>query len=153
MLRRIKRYIRYEYLLFMRLRGNPKQIAKGVAMGASINFLPTVGLGVFLAYFLASAFRINRTATILSTMAVKAGVPIYYALDIVVGDFLLGRYNEGLWALVEKPFTRDMVIQIGLSFLLGSVVNTLLAGMVAYYVVLNGIMGYRNKRARCRNSL
>lgn len=145
MLRRIKRYLRYEYLLFMRLRGNPKQIARGVAVGASINFLPTLGTGVFLAYFLAGLLRTNRTATIMATLAAKAGVPLYYALDIVVGDFLLGYQDEGLWSLTKRSFDWQMVIETGSSLLLGSVVNTLLFGVVNYFIILYGVKKYRNR--------
>jgi hypothetical protein len=134
----------------MRLRGNPEQIARGVAVGASINFLPTFGTGIFLAYFLAGLLRTNRTATILSTMAVKAGVPFYYALDVVVGDFFLGFSGKGVWELASKPFTWDMLTQTGMSFLLGSLINTLIAGSIGYRVVLYGILQYRAKRSRCK---
>lgn len=150
MLRRIKRYLRYEYLLFMRLRGNPEQISRGVAMGFAINFLPTFGGGVFLAYFLANLLRTNRTAALLSTLAVKAGVPLYYALNIVVGDFMLGYKDDGLWALMQRPFNWQMVVHTGISFLLGSVINTTLCGLLSYYLVLCGVKKYRGNRAICK---
>lgn len=146
MLRRIKRYLRYEYLLFMRLRGNPLQIARGFAVGASINFLPTLGAGVFFAYFLAGLLRTNRTATMMSTLAVKPAFPLLYALNIVVGDFLLGYEDEGLWALTKRSFDWQMIVHTGFSFLLGSVVNTLLFGLVNYYLVLYGVKKYRGSQ-------
>lgn len=149
MLRRIKRYFRYEYLLFMRLKGNPHQIARGVAVGASINFLPTMGLGIFLAYFIAGLLRTNRTATVLSNMAIKAGIPFFYAMDIALGDYLLGYRDEGLRALFSEPFHWQAVAQTGESFLLGSVVNTVVVGIFLYFSVLSGIRQYRQKRTIC----
>lgn len=146
MLRRVKRYLRYEYLLFIRLRGNPQQIARGVAVGVSINFLPTMGGGAFLAYFLAGFLRTNRTATLLSTLAAKAGVPLFYALNIVVGDFLLGYKYAGLRSLARHAFARDMIAQAGISFLLGSVINTACMALLSYYFVLYGVKKYRSRR-------
>lgn len=148
MLRRIKRYLRYEYLLFMRLRGNPKQIARGVAVGVAINFLPTVGTGVFVAYILAGLLRTNRTATLLSTLAVKAGVPLYYALNIVVGDFLLGYEDEGFWALTKYTFDWKTIKQMGISFLVGGVINSAVVALVCYYIMLYSVKRYRNRRMK-----
>jgi len=142
-LRRIKRYLRYEYLLFMRLKGNSIQIARGIAVGASINFIPSMGLGLLLAYFIAGLFKTNRTATLLSNMASKVGVPFFYAANIVLGDFLLGYEDEGLRALIGQPFRWQSVAQTGESFLLGAVVNTVVVGVLLYFVVLAGIRQYR----------
>lgn len=146
MLRRIKRYLRYEYLLFMRLRGNPQQIARGVAVGVSINFLPTMGGGILLAYFLAGFLRTNRTATLLSTLAAKVGVPFFYALNIVVGNFLLGHEAEGFRSLARHTFEWQTIVQAGNSFLLGCIINTALIALLSYYFVLYSVKKYRRRR-------
>ncbi|MGI6711485.1 MAG: DUF2062 domain-containing protein [Bacillota bacterium] len=45
-----RRWFRLKTIKLVRLKGNPVALAKGIAIGVSVDFLPTFGFGFVFAY-------------------------------------------------------------------------------------------------------
>jgi len=117
-----RRAARYYYLRFVRLKGHPSVLARGVAVGTFIGITPTVPFHTILALIFAFILRGSKVAALLSTIFVSNPLtllPQYY-LSWQIGNWLLpgkhswedvsilinavihgGRFGETLSALGE----------------------------------------------------
>lgn len=137
MQKRVWRLMKIQWKRLLMLRGDPRRIARGIALGVAINFIPTVGFGPPLVYWLAGLLQGHRTAALVSTMGIKVAIPLLYFLNYIVGEFLLEqRLNSRLiW---------HGVLDTGASFFLGMVINFTVTFVITYYWVLRWI-ALRNK--------
>ena len=84
------------YHRFLRIRGTPREIALGGALGLFIGFTPTMGIQVILAVFFASIFKWSKITAALGVQITNPlTAPFIYSLTYVIGAKLLG---------LEKPF-------------------------------------------------
>lgn len=74
---RLGRWLKYKYTLFMRIKDSPASIATGAALGISFDVLPTFGLGVFFAFFLAALLKVNRVAAVIGAVVFKLAIPLF----------------------------------------------------------------------------
>jgi uncharacterized protein (DUF2062 family) len=76
---------------FVRLRGLPDEIAKGVALGIFVGMTPTFGFQMAIAIVFAYLLRENRLAAILGVWVTNpVTAPFIYATEYEVGRRLLG---------------------------------------------------------------
>ena len=66
-----QRTARYYYLKFIRLRGKPSDLARGVAVGTFIGITPTIPFHTVLSLILASIVRGSKIAAVLATFVVS----------------------------------------------------------------------------------
>lgn len=126
------RWIRYKYVRFVRIKDHPASIATGVGLGISFDILPTFGTGVIFAYLLATALKVNRLAALLAAVVFKLAIPIFIYVNVQMGQlFVKDPVPVDPYAVV-KPWSIDWS-HLGASFLLGSVINALLAFVIAYF--------------------
>lgn len=71
MLTTSKRAARFYYLKFLRLRGEPKYLAKGVALGVFIGITPTIPLHTMLILALAIILRTSKVSALLAAWVVS----------------------------------------------------------------------------------
>ena len=86
-----RRAARYYYLRFIRLKGHPSVLARGVAVGTFIGITPTIPFHTILALILAFVLRGSKIAALLSTFIVSNPItflPQYY-LSWQIGNWLL----------------------------------------------------------------
>lgn len=65
------RLVRYYYLKFLRLQGDPKSLARGIAIGIFIGITPTVPLHTVLILGFCLLFRASKVAGILASIIVS----------------------------------------------------------------------------------
>ena len=85
------RQLRYFYLRFIRLQGDPRSIARGFAIGAFVGVTPTIPLHTILALTLALLCRGSKIAALLGTVVVSNPLtllPQYY-LSWKIGNRLI----------------------------------------------------------------
>jgi len=85
------RTFRYYYLKFIRLKGEPCVLARGVAVGTFIGITPTIPFHVILALSFSFLFRGSKVAAVLATFVVSNPItflPQYY-LSWQIGNLLL----------------------------------------------------------------
>ncbi len=108
-----RRSIRYLYIRFIRLQGDPIAIARGVAIGVFVGITPTIPLSTISAIVLAMALRGSKIAALLCTFAVSNPVtfiPQYY-FSWKIGNFLTP--SDLLWERISLEV--DFIMQ-GASF-------------------------------------
>ena len=66
-----RRFFRYYYLRFIRLQGDPKEIARGIALGIFIGITPTIPLHTILILVLALFCRASKLAGWLASCVVS----------------------------------------------------------------------------------
>ncbi len=88
---RIKRSWRYFYLRFLRLRGTPHYISRGLAFGVFAGCFPFFGLQTIIGVLLAIIFRGHKLTAAAGTWVSNplTYVPIFI-FNYKVGEFLLG---------------------------------------------------------------
>ena len=132
---RWKRFFRYLYLRFLRLKGSPRAIARGLAVGAFAGMFPLFGLQMLLGILLAVVFKGNKLAAAAATWLSNplTYVPIY-AMNYHIGRVLL-RLDEV--DVARQSFTDwNQIIAFGsdvlASLMVGSCVVGLIVSLMAY---------------------
>lgn len=87
---KFQRRLRYYKLRFLRLEGNPKNIARGVALGIFIGITPTIPLHTIAILVTAPLLRANLIAAFLSSIAFCNPLTYFpqYYLSWLIGNAL-----------------------------------------------------------------
>lgn len=140
--------IRAYYAKVMSLPDSPKKIARGVALGFAFDFLPIPIISIPISYLAARLVRCNPVATVCTVIFFKLAVPFFYAVDLFVGKAIFGdlpgpdiQFTGGSLA---ANFLEQLV-EHGYPFLLGSLINAVLAWFIVYTILMYII---RRKRRR-----
>ena len=85
-----RRFFRYYYLRFIRLQGDPKEIARGIALGIFIGITPTIPLHTLLILLLAIFCRASKLAGLLAGCVVSNPLTFFfqYYLSWRIGTWL-----------------------------------------------------------------
>ncbi len=85
-----RRAARYYYLKFIRLKGHPSVLARGVAVGTFIGITPTIPFHTVLALIIAFILRGSKVAALLSTIIVSNPITILpqYYFSWQIGNWL-----------------------------------------------------------------
>ena len=110
---RWRRILHYFYLRFIRLRGSPESIARGLAAGVFAGLFPFIATQMAIAILLAVLIRGNKLMAAAATWISNpfTAIPIY-AFNFQVGRWLLGSS--------EYTFSRDIFLSWDAMMDLGS---------------------------------
>lgn len=119
----------------------PRFVAKGIALGFAFGFLPIPIINIPLSYLIAKTLRIHAAAAALTVCLLKPTMPLYLTLNIITGKLLMGGGKTPLPIdinpVIKIPLLYKallMIRDLGVSFLAGSVVNAMLAGIIGYFI-------------------
>lgn len=155
------RTIRYLYLRFVRLQGDPAVLARGVALGTFIGITPTIPFHTVSILLLALTMRASKIAALLSSLVVSNPVTFFleYYLSWRLGSFLLNtkiswqRINEVTSVLASDPgFQSSLTALASLSseaittMLLGGAILALPFALASYYLSFFFFVKMRNRR-------
>ena len=86
-----RRAARYYYLKFVRLKGHPSVLARGVAIGTFIGITPTIPFHTVMALGLSFILRGSKVAALLATFLVSNPLTFFpqYYLSWQIGNWLL----------------------------------------------------------------
>lgn len=134
-----KRWLRYICLKIKRMKDNPQKLARGLALGVFLNFLPTFGTGIFIALVIARFIRANVFLACSAALATKWCIPVLYTLNLKVGQMLLGMPSETLATLWHKIYALDLsgILALGKPFIIGSLLNSVVGAYVMYLIFLS----------------
>jgi len=141
------RWIRYKYVIFVRIKDHPASIATGVGLGISFDILPTFGTGVIFAYFIATILKVNRLATLLAAVVFKLAIPLFIYINVQMGQIFIKEPGQIDPHAMAKPWNFDWS-HLGASFLLGSVINAVLAFIISFFVTYRFVIWRRARKAR-----
>ena len=162
---RLRRYFRYQYFKILRLKDSPTKIAKGVALGVALDFLPLPFISLPLAWVVAKLAHFNAIAAVMTAAALKPAVfAIFFPFNLLVGGLLLGDRTPVApppmvpvpepnlsWESITNFFTIDTLKVLGPSFLVGSIINAVVWSLVVY-LFLNRTLLFRHQSRLNRKS-
>ncbi|MDW7672960.1 MAG: DUF2062 domain-containing protein [Bacillota bacterium] len=139
----------------MKLKGSPYFIAMGAAIGIFLNFIPSLGLGAFIAVGIAKIFKASGIAALTVNLATGFFIPLFYSLNFLMGKFLLrhGVSKEEVSDTLQQSIAQslDVVEEVTIEparyfyldklqsfsgdFFLGSIVNALLASGFIFLII------------------
>src|SRR5512143_2382568 len=106
-----KRRFRLLYLRILRLRGEPEEVAGGMAIGVAIGLTPTIPLHLVLGVFIAFLLGKSKLAAALgSQVANPFFLPFIYILDYRLGQEITGASGP---SLVSADFSASYVLNLG----------------------------------------
>lgn len=156
-----QRTARYYYLKFLRLKGDPVTLARGVAVGIFVGITPTIPLHTALIILLAPLLGGNLIAALVSATVVSNPLtfaPQYY-LSWLIGDFILPgkltweRLKSALDLILSDAGFREslsIIFHLGrdaaLVIVLGGVLLALPFTLAGYLLSLKLFKKIRDKR-------
>ncbi|MHB8709223.1 MAG: DUF2062 domain-containing protein [Desulfuromonadales bacterium] len=134
---------------FVRLRGLPEEIAKGMALGIFIGMTPTMGLQMPIALVFAWILKENRLAAVLGVWITNpVTAPFIYGLEYEIGRRILG-FD---YVSVPNELTFESVGKVGWDFLIplwfGGILGGILLAPIAYWLTLRLIPIFKVWRPR-----
>lgn len=118
-------------LRLFRLRESRERVARGFALGLVINFLPTFGAGVLISGFVARVLGGNLVAGIIGGASLTFAWPLLFYINMRVGSLLVEPHRaiEHFGDVTVETMT---TLAWGWTFMVGALVNLLIAGFAAY---------------------
>ncbi len=163
-----RRTIRYFYLRFLRLRGCPRELARGVAMGVFVGITPTIPLHTVLVLLFTMIGRGSKIAGLLASVAVSnplTFVPQYY-FSWYLGTHLTP-YDQS-WERIRDTLTlllapetgfREALSTVGslgsetiVTMVVGGSVLALPFTVAAYFLAFRFFLMLQEKRERRRQA-
>jgi len=147
---RWKRALRLLYLRLLRLKGEPGEVAGGIAIGVFIGMTPTVPLHTVLAVLIAYLFRKSKLAAAMGVWVSNPLVlPFVYLLDYKLGR-MITRTTPPSFAVSD--FSVHKVIELGwrISFplIIGGLSLGLICAIPSYIITRRLVILYREKRRK-----
>jgi len=158
-----KRTFRYYCLKFTRLKGDPKSLAWGTAIGTFLGITPTIPFHTVSVLFITFITRTSTIAGFLATLVVcnpLTYVPQYYFSTILGNmltpyDFNWERIKSVLDVLLSKPGFNESIKILGelgseavIVLLVGGVVLALPFSIASYFLSLRLFIKVREKRRK-----
>lgn len=151
--RRLVRILKRIYYRFLRIRGTPRQISQGLALGFFIGMTPFLGFHTVLAVMLAALFKWNKIAACVGVFITNPfTAPLIYPLTYKLGSMVTGFSDPSQW---QKLFESGGVISlvknspmILVDLFFGGMIIGLPMAFIVYYVALNAL-----SRAKIRREL
>jgi uncharacterized protein len=132
------------------MRGEPREIALGFAMGIMVGMSPFLGFHTVLAVFFAALFKWNKISAAVAVFVTNPfTAPFIYPITYMAGKSVLGVSN--LPAL-DKFLSLSSAIEIIkhsplilVDLTVGGIVVGLPLSIAAYWIVLTAIENYRKR--------
>lgn len=128
------------YKRFLKIRGQPREIALGFSLGLFVGMTPFIGLHTVIAVPLAALLKWNKISAAISVWFTNAATaPLIYSLTYLVGARIIGIHYDFSWADI-KSFSAvyDLILkapEIVWAMIVGGVVLGLPLAVIGYYVI------------------
>lgn len=152
------------------LRGSPRAIAGGVAVGTIVAFTPTIGFQILLSLGLATLLNLNRPAAMVPTgITNPLTIPPVYAITYYLGSFFWPGPEPAVAAralreasaelasldLLALRAQLDVFLSLGIDIFvpmwIGGLIVGGLAAAIAYPLTLRTVVDLRRRRAHRRD--
>jgi len=167
MLTNSKRTARFYYIKLLRLRGEPRYLAKGVALGMFIAITPTIPLHTILILALALMLRTSKISALLTSLVVSnpLTIPFQYYFSwwlgklLFPGDLSWQRISAVLHQIEEGSAFMPTIHQIAAlgvkaiaAMLAGGCLLAIPFTMAGYFISLNIFQRIAARRQRRREA-
>jgi len=137
------------YIKFISLKGDPRPIALGMALGIFIGVTPTIPFHTLLIIIFGVLFKQNITSAYLGSWIISNPLtsPFFYLAEYQIGEHLLG-FN--CTPLVFADYTLINIARMGWQILLpllaGGIILAPLFAIPAYFITHRLIVAVRSRR-------
>ena len=140
--------LRRTYQRFLKIRGCPREIAKGFALGLFVGMSPTIGFQMLIAVPLAALFKLNKLAAVAGVwISNPITAPLIYGTTYLVGAKMMGLAGHHASTGVTAGSTLLKMIakapEIFWAMTVGGVVLGLPVAFAGYYLALLAVRKYR----------
>jgi uncharacterized protein (DUF2062 family) len=145
---RIVATLKKAYERFVKIRGNPKEIALGFALGLFVGMTPYMGFHMAIAVCFAALLKWNKIAAAMGAcFSNPLTAPFIYGATFYVGDKILNIENA---CCIPNALNLDVVIQLIKSapeifwiLTVGGIIVGIPVAVLGYYLSLSTILKYR----------
>jgi len=143
------------YHRFICLKGDPRRISMGMAIGVFIGMTPTIPFHTLLVFAFVLPFRQNLTAALLGTWVMNPiTLPVFYFIEYELGRLLLGWER---FAIVFNNIDFGSILEIGWEIFyplqIGGLIMAPFFAVPAYFITYHAIKAVRGRRnADCKGS-
>ncbi len=125
----INRSLRKIYRRFLRIRGHPREIALGLALGIFIGMTPLVGIQMAIAIFVAALFKWNKFSAAIGVYITNPlTAPFIYSINYLIGARLLE---------IKRGYSLRLTPEIGIAWLSHMLHN---APQIFWALLLGGVI-------------
>ncbi|MBI4633777.1 MAG: DUF2062 domain-containing protein [Deltaproteobacteria bacterium] len=141
--------MRKYYDRFLSLRGEPRTIAMGMAIGVFVGVTPTIPLHTVLIVLVGITFRQNISAGYLGSWLISnpLTIPFFYVAEYRLGKYLLGNHAP---LTVITDYSLFHLLQYGWGvaapLLAGGIVIAPFFAVPAYFITRRLLIAVRNKK-------
>ena len=135
---KFQRWVRYVYIRFIRLRGHPRALAKGLAAGVFAGSYPLFGLQTIIGVAIAAAIGGNKIVAAAGTWISNplTYVPIY-AFNYQIGRWILGQTDKASLTTRSPQEWMSLGLDITTALMVGSTLVGIVLAIISYYGCLH----------------
>ncbi|MFC1822845.1 DUF2062 domain-containing protein [Thermodesulfobacteriota bacterium] len=150
---RLKRSLQRVYIRFIRIRGEPNNIALGFALGLFVGMSPSMGAQTVIAIFLAALLKWNKISAAIGVWITNPfTAPVIYLVTYRIGAKLLGvtkNYtpnDEPTLTIVEKMLQKAP--DIFWALIVGGIIVGIPLAIIGYYFSFSAVQRYQDRIRR-----
>ncbi|MCX7022504.1 MAG: DUF2062 domain-containing protein [bacterium] len=145
---RTRRWLRLQFLRFLRSDASPHKAALGLAVGVFIGIFPTFGLGALLALGLAFLFRFSKVSAVVGSAIMNPITsPFFWGLSFTLGSWLTGADVGGLAQMLDEGHIWSTAGDVVWTYLAGNTVLAVGMALVFYFLGYQAVGAYLKRRA------
>ena len=146
----LKRTIRYQWIKFKRLQGDPRKLAWGMALGVFVGMTPTVPFHTVTVLALAPVLGVSPVTAYIGIWIMNpVTIAPFYLLAYKVGKRLLFHHGPlALPAVWDFNSTLSLLWRGGLALQVGGLVIAIPPTIISYFLTLWVVQRYRQQRAQ-----
>lgn len=138
------------YERFLKIRGNPNEIALGFALGLFVGMAPCMGIQTVIAVFLASLFKWNKISSAVGVwISNPISAPFLYGFTFYVGSLFTGITESFHPAGVfDFSYLYQIILkarEIFWTLTLGGIITGIPIAAIGYYLSYIAVNRYQNK--------
>jgi uncharacterized protein (DUF2062 family) len=157
----LSRFPRYYFLRFVRIKGDPHDLALGMAIGIFTAMLPIIPFHIALAVTLALVLRVSKITALIGVFASNPFTfYILYFFNYRIGAFILNLHEDNrgfssIMSIEANQWTMDVILRIAhaswdiiAAFVIGGLIMGVAAAVPSYFVFLtlfNLVRDWRKK--------
>lgn len=144
----IKRRTREFYKRFISLKGEPRDIAMGMAIGVFIGATPTIPFHTAMIIAIGVLFKQNITAGYLGSWLISnpVTIPLFYFMQYELGSIVLG-WQKSPWSLGD--YSLESIMNLGWHILFplftGGIITAPFFAVPAYFLTRRLVVVYRKR--------
>jgi uncharacterized protein (DUF2062 family) len=145
-----QQFLRKTFDRFIRIRGNPRDIAFGFAMGLFIGISPTMGIQIWSAVFIAALLKWNKIAAAAGVWITNPlTAPAIYGMTYLTGAKILGFEKLQQFSLELSISNLQALIvkapKVFGAMIVGGIAVGIPLAVIAYYVTFYLVQHYQSR--------